>query len=143
MNHKLKVVFDTNIYISAILFGGNPRQILELAREKEIKLFISKFILLEIAQKLRDKFGWEECEIQEVIKGICKFAIVVSPKKKVNVIKEDKEDNAILDCALVGEVDMIISGDKRHLLSLGKFKDISIVSAKHFLDILYKKKVED
>lgn len=139
MNHKLKVVFDTNIYISAILFGGIPRQILELAKEKEIKLFISKFILLEIAQKLRDKFGWEEYEIEEVIKGICKFATVVFPKEKVDLIKDDRDDNAILEYALAGNVDMIITGDKKHILSLGKYKETIIFSAKQFLDILYKK----
>lgn len=139
MSHKLKVVFDTNIYISAVLFGGNSRQILELAREKEINLFVSKSILLEIAEKLRDKFGWEEYEIQEVIKGISKFAKVVSPKKRVRVIRDNREDNVILECALAGDVDMIITGDKKHILSLGKFKDIPIVSAKQFLDIMYQK----
>lgn len=139
MSYKLKVVFDTNIYISAILFGGNPRQILELAREKGIELFVSKSILLETAEKLRDKFGWEEYEIEEVIEGISKFAKVVSPKKKVNTIRDDIEDNAILECALEGSVDIIISGDKKHLLSLGKFKNIPIVSAKQLLDIIYQK----
>ena len=139
MSHKLKVVFDTNIYISAILFGGNPRQILELARKKEIKLFVSKSILLEIALKLRVKFDWEEYEIQEVIKGISKFAKVVSPKKKIKLIKDDKDDNAILECALEGEVEMIITGDKKHILPLGKFKDIFILSANQFLDIFYQK----
>lgn len=139
MSYKLKVVFDTNIYISAILFGGNPRQILELAREKGIELFVSKSILLETAEKLRDKFGWEEYEIEEVIEGISKFAKVVSPKKKVNAIRDDIEDNAILECALEGSVDIIISGDKKHLLSLGKFKNIPIVSAKQLLDIIYQK----
>src|SRR3989304_552074 len=130
MSHKLKVVFDTNIYISAILFGGNPRQILELARKKEIKLFVSKSILLEIALKLRVKFDWEEYEIQEVIKGMSNFAKVVPPKKKIKLIKDDKDDNAILECALEGEVEMIITGDKKHILPLGKFKDIFILSAK-------------
>jgi len=139
MSHKLKVVFDTNIYISAILFGGNPRQCLELAREKTIKLFISNSIFLETAQKLRDKFSWQEYEVQEVIKGISKFATVVFPKKKVNVIKDDIKDNAILECALESSADMVISGDKKHLLSLGKFNNISIMSAKQFLDIFYQK----
>lgn len=140
MNYKLKVVFDTNIYISAIIFGGNPKQCLELAREKGIRLFISKPILLEISNKLRDKFNWEGYEIQDVVKGITKFAKVISPKKRVNLIKEDISDNNILECALGAEVDVIISGDKKHLLSLGKFGNIAIVSAKQFLDSLYKKK---
>lgn len=139
MSYKLKVVFDTNIYISAIIFGGNPRQILELAREKVIKLFVSNSILLETTQKLRYKFGWEENEIQEAIVGVSKFSKVVSPKHKIHIIKEDEEDNRILECAQEGKVDMIITGDKKHLLSLEKFDNIPIVSAKEFLDMLYKK----
>lgn len=139
MKHKLKVVFDTNIYISAIIFGGNPRHCLELAREKTIYNFVSKSILLEVAEKLRDKFEWEENEIQGVIVGILRYSIVVSPGYKVNIVKEDEEDNRILECAQEGKVDMIISGDKRHLLSLGRFGDILIVSAKELLVMLYRK----
>ena len=66
MKHKLKVVFDTNIFISAIIFGGNPRQCLELSRKKKIQLQTSRAILLELAEKLREKFVWPEEEIQSV-----------------------------------------------------------------------------
>ncbi len=139
MNLKLRVVFDTNIYLSAILFGGNPRQCLNLARSNQINLFISKFILLEIAEKLQGKFLWNREEVKEVLEGILVFANVVYPESKIDIIKQEPKDNRILECALEAKAHYIISGDKKHLLSLGKFNKIPIVSAKDFLDIFYAK----
>lgn len=136
---KPRVVFDTNIYISAIIFGGNPRQCLELARTREIELITSRTILLELATKLRDKFLWKESEIKEVVEGIGMFAKIISPKHKVFVIKNDPSDNRILECAQEAKVDYVVSGDKKHLLVIGKFKNIPIISAKGFLDKYYEK----
>lgn len=138
MKHKLKVVFDSNIYLSAIIFGGNPRQCLELARNKEIELFTSKAILLEVARNLGDKFGWQAYEVTEVIEGILEFANIVIPKKSIKSIKADLSDNRILEAAVEAKTHYIISGDKKHLLSLKKFKNIPIISAKQFLDMLYE-----
>lgn len=138
MKVKPKVVFDTNIYISAILFGGTPRLALELAREEAIQLYLSRQILLELAEKLREKFKWEEEDIEEVIERILFFAKLVKPQYKVDLIKVDPDDNLILECAEEAKVDFIVSGDKKHLLSLKSYKDISIISAKEFLDYFYK-----
>ncbi len=137
MKSKLRAVFDTNIYISAIIFGGNPRQCLELARNGEIELFTSKAILLELASKLRVKFLWSDLEIKEVIEGISQFAGIVAPGKKVNLIK-DEADNRFLECAMEAKADYIVSGDKKHLLSLKKFKGIKILSAKDFLNLFWE-----
>jgi putative PIN family toxin of toxin-antitoxin system len=108
-----KVVFDTNIYISAIVFGGNPRVCLEMARAGEIRLFTSKVLLLELAKKLRSKFNYSETEIKEIIVGISKFAKIVEPREK--------------------KADFIISGDKRHILPLKKFEGTKIISAADFI----------
>ena len=137
MRSKLKVVFDTNIFVSAILFGGNPRQCLELARASQFELFSSKAIILELSIKLQEKFAWRKNEVKEIIEGIIVFTRIVVPKKKVNVIKVAPKDNRILECALETKADYIVSGDKKHLLSLGKFQDISIIPPKAFIDILY------
>jgi len=139
MKSKLKVAFDTNIFISAIIFGGNPRQCLELARSGKFGLFSSRSILLELAIKLREKFHWREDDVKDIIEGLSAFTKIVSPVKKINLIKEDPKDNQILECARETKANYIVSGDKKHLLSLGKFQDIPIISAKQFLDILYKK----
>jgi len=137
MKKSIKVVFDANIYLSAIIFGGNPRQCLELARRREIKLYISSAILLEVAKNLQNKFCWEKEEIEEVIKGIGEFGILVSPQTMIKVIKTHPQDNKILEAANEAGADYIISGDKKHLLSLKEFRNIKIISAKEFLDSYY------
>lgn len=138
MKQTIKVVFDANIYLSAIIFGGNPRQCLELAKLQEIKLFVSQSILLEIARNLQKKFGWAEGEVKEVIKGIGEFATLVYPQTAIKIILTHPSDNKILEVAQEAKADYIISGDKKHLLSLKKLKNIKIISAKEFLDLYYK-----
>lgn len=81
---------------------------------------------------------WPEEEIKDLIEGLSVFVKIVSPRKKVTLIKAAPADNRILECALEAKADYIISGDKKHLLSLGTFKNIPILSAKHFLDDLYR-----
>ncbi|MBU3978536.1 putative toxin-antitoxin system toxin component, PIN family [Patescibacteria group bacterium] len=138
MNHKTGVVFDTNIFISAIIFGGNPRTCLELAKNKEIELYTSRKILVELSLKLRLKFRWKEDDIHNVIEGILVFTNLVTPKRVINLIKNDPKDNIILECAQESKTDYIISGDKKHLLCLNEFKNIPIITAKLFLDRYYK-----
>ena len=140
MKPKPKVVFDTNIYISGLLFGGNPRACLHLAREGEILLFTSSALLFELSQKFNKKFRWHEQEIKDLLLGIKKYSTVVQPQTQLDVIKMDPPDNRILECAQEAKVDYIISGDKKHVLPLKKFKTIPIVSAKEFLDEFYGKK---
>lgn len=133
MAKKTRVVFDTNIYISAIVFGGSPRILLEMARSKDIELYTSKAILLELSRKLIEKFDWDTESTSEVISGIGVFANVVSPSKKLHVIKQDDTDNRILECADVSKADFIVSGDKRHILPLKKFGKTRIVTPSEFL----------
>lgn len=140
MKRNLNVVFDTNIYLSAILFGGNPRTCLEFAREGSLQLATSSAVLLELSRKLYEKFLWSGDDVREVIEGIGMFATVVRSPEKVAVIKDDESDNRILECAKEAKADYIISGDKKHLLSLRDFENIPILSAKQFLDLWYKKK---
>lgn len=139
MKSKPVVVFDTNIFLSAIIFGGNPRTCLELARSGEITLYTSRSILFELAEKLREKFLWEEDDTQNIIEGIVIFVKLVLPSQKITLIKKDPSDNRILECALECKADYIISGDKKHLLSLASFKGIPILSATEILKRFYGK----
>ncbi len=128
-----KVVFDTNIFVSAILFGGNPKEILEIAKSQEIQLITSREILLELAKKLHEKFAWNQVDVKDTIEGIGIFAKVVRPIKRFHKIKQDPSDNKVLECAREGSADFIISGDKRHILPLKRFGRTRIVSATEFL----------
>lgn len=139
MKSKPRVVFDTNIFISAVIFGGNPKQCLELARKGKICLYSSKAILAELAAKLSTKFYWDGKAIEELIEGLLVFTTPVVPKQRVRLIKKDLDDNKILECSLEANANFIISGDKKHILSLGKMKNIQIVTSKQFLDFYFKK----
>ena len=129
-----RVVFDTNVFISAILFGGNPRKVIEQARTGETRLITSKSILLELAKKLHEKFGWEDQDIKEIIESVGVFAEVVSVKSRISKIKADPADNKILECAKDGKADFIISGDRHHILPLKKFGNAKILSPTQFLE---------
>lgn len=133
---SLKVVFDTNIYISAIIFGGNPRACLEMVRSGEISLFTSKDILLEIAQILGNKLGWPEKDVREVIAGISTLSTLVQPQVKLEIVEKDPTDNKILEAALEAEADFIVSGDKKHILPLKEFEGIKIISSAEFLKLI-------
>jgi uncharacterized protein len=132
----IKVTADTNIYISAILFGGNPEKIINLATTGKIILLLAHDILAEVAFVLRNKFGWSNYQVERVSKMLSETGLIVTPAKKISVIKEDDADNRILECALEGGSDYIVSDDKRHLLMLKSFKDIEIVSAAGLIEVL-------
>jgi len=130
---KPRVVLDTNIYISAIIYGGKPEEIFLLAKQREIILFVSTAILAEVAAKLTDKFRWNPADVADFIREIGESATVLRPEKVLKVIREAEADNRVLECALLADADYIVSGDRRHLLSLRQYEGIKIVSAAKFL----------
>jgi len=131
----IKAVLDTNVYISSIIFGGNPRAIIELCINNMVDTYTSSLILLEIAQKLQSKFLWNRTDVALAIKTISKTSKVIVPQQKFNVVNEDPTDNKIIECAVAASASFIVTGD-RHLLSLEKFKGIKIVSPKDFLSFV-------
>ena len=132
-NKAVKAVIDTNVYISAVLFGGNSEKIIEAGRDGEIELLFSPHIITEIADILRRKFNWSHLQISEVMNDVRDTAVIVTPAESVKVIKADKSDNRILKCAVEGSADYIISGDIKHLQSLKEFKGIPILSPAEFV----------
>jgi len=128
-----KVAADTNVYISAILFGGKPEEITRLAREGKVELLISEAILAEIAGVLKRKFNWSDWQISEVIKDIRAITTLITPTVTLSVIKEDEPDNRVLECATEGKAQYVISGDERHLQPLKEYQGIKIVSPAQFL----------
>lgn len=128
-----KVVADTNVYISAILFGGKPEEVRDLAWKGEIEFLLSEEILGEIARVLKRKFGWSDQPISETLEEIRDISTLIIPIKTLSVIKEKESDNRILECAVEGKAQYIVSGDKHHLLPLKEFRGISILSLGEFL----------
>jgi len=129
----IKVVLDTNVIISAILFGGKPRQILKQIIQGKINAFISPAMLTEFKEVLvRPKFCLTNEECYTIIKEIEDLFLLVFPKREINLIKDDPDDNAVLECAFTADVEYIISGD-HHLLSLDSFEGIKIIPPAKFL----------
>ncbi len=130
---KPKVVFDTNIYLSAIIFGGNPRKVLQLAINEKILLYSSTEILLEVALKLKGKFKWPSEQINLTIKNIGNLVKIIRIKEKIDFIKKDPTDNKILEAAIESKAGFIITGDS-HLLELKSYKRIKIIKATELLE---------
>jgi len=102
-NLAIKVVLDTNVYISVILFGRNPEKIRKLSKEKKIELLVSEAIIAEIAEVLRKKYNWESWQILQIINEIRETTSLVISRKTLFVIKKDDDDNRILECAVEGK----------------------------------------
>ena len=129
-----KVVFDTNVYISAFITkGGKAEQAWRLALEGKVEVCTSVAILTEMAGKLRDKFHWRDELIKATIKHIAKTAKVIKPLIKINMLS-DEPDNRILECAQGAGAEIIVTGDK-HLLDLVAFEGIKIIRIADFLEL--------
>ena len=131
----LRVVLDTNVYVSAFVFGGPPLEILTLGIRDHIAVFVSAPILKEIQAVLQSKFEWPTRDVREALDAIDAFGSLVVPREAVAVIKDDEPDNRILECAVEGSAHVIVSGDK-HLRALRAYRRIAIMSPREFLDAL-------
>ena len=129
----MKIVCDTNILISGVLFGDKPREILRLCSSGAVVNCISPDILEEVeAVLLRPKFGLKEKQVYEIIRLFRDTFTLVSPDRRLSVVTADPDDNRILEAALTVEADAIVSGDT-HLLELTEWHNIPVVSADSFL----------
>ena len=131
----LRVVLDTNVYVSAFVFGGAPLEILTLAIRGHVSVFVSAPILEELETVLRRKFKWPIRDLHDALDTIGEFASILVPREAFTVIEDDEPDNRILECAVEAAAHVIISGD-RHLRTLGAFGTIAILSPREFLDAL-------
>jgi len=131
----LRVVFDTNVFISALISpGSKAEEAYLLAIERKVELYTSLAILAETAGKLKDKFQWEDDKIVAAVKHISRCTTVVKPEVKLQILA-DATDNRILECAKEAEALLIVTGDK-HLLGLKEFEGIAITRIGGFLHTL-------
>jgi putative PIN family toxin of toxin-antitoxin system len=129
----LRVVFDTNIYISAFITpGGRAETALLRAVNGEVTLFTSIPILTETAGKLREKFKWDDEHITAAVRHAAAVGTIVKPAMTLAVLA-DEPDNRILECALEAKAGVIVTGD-RHLLDLGEYEGVVIVTLAKFLE---------
>jgi uncharacterized protein len=127
-----RIVLDTNVIVSALVFGGLPRAVLELVEAEQYALFYSPPIQAEVRRVLQDKFDWPAPMLNDALPVVWSMGELVVPRTEVSAVLDDLDDNRIIECALGAEASFIVSGD-RHLLALRNDQSISIVSPRHFL----------
>ena len=130
-----RIVIDTNIYISAIFWGGKPRAIVDLGRSGQVLIFTSLEIQAELERKLRTKFGLSDQEAAQILLDFSTFTKLISTSQRITVIEDDPDDDKFIECAVSSRSIFIVSGDK-HLLNLKRYDDIKILKASDFLSII-------
>jgi putative PIN family toxin of toxin-antitoxin system len=126
-----RIVLDTNIYVSALRYGGKPKQVLDHALFGEFTLLISEPLKMELERILRDRFSNTPREILATAAFLWSRAEWVVPSQLLDLCP-DETDNRVLECAIEGKAGFIVSGDK-HLLNMLPIEGIAILSPSLFL----------
>ena len=134
----IKVVIETNVFISSF-FGGIPREVINLWRDGQIIICISQSILEEYI-KVLNRLGIDKHEITKLTKLFAEGynLIFAATTPKIEIVKDDPDDNKFIECAVELGSKTIISGDK-HLLNIGKYIDIKILSPREFMHEFFNK----
>lgn len=128
----MKVVFDTSILVSALVFpGGRGESALRRIVEEQDELLLSKPILDELLGILGRKFAREPEELAHIAVFLADLARFVRPRRRLSVVKDDP-DNRILECAVAAGADLVVTGD-RALLALREFRAVRIIGLRDFL----------
>jgi len=128
----LRAVFDTNILFSATGWRGSPYQCLTMARQGKITLVLCREILTEYHEKLQTKLGMAPVQATRAVVEILSCTTLIDIKNELRVVKDDPDDDKVIECAVTGGATYIVSGD-RHLLDMKEFQGISIIRAQGFL----------
>lgn len=129
----MRVVADTNILVSALLFGGTSEQVFLAGLRGEIQLLTSLSLLKEFEKVLKEKFKLNIHLVREIIEEVEEVAEIVEVSSHVKAISYPDEDNRVLECAVDGKADFIVTGDTRHILPLKEYSGIKILNPSEFL----------
>ena len=135
----LKVVVDTNVFISSF-FGGIPRQIIHCWKKGKITLCFSQEIIEEYIEVLNRLGLKDKNEIQKLTKLFSEGynSIFTAKTPDLKVVEDDPDDNKFIECAVALDCKVIISGDE-HLKNIRKYIDIDIISPKEFIKVWIQK----
>ena len=126
-----KVVLDTNVYVSALLYRGKPKHVLDVALSANCRLLISTPLELELGRVLRDRFGFTPRELAANAEFLWSNAERIAPRSRLNLCP-DEPDNRVLECAIEGSAGYIVTGDK-HLLNLLPIEGLAVLRRDAFL----------
>lgn len=136
----MRFVVDTNILISATFWLGSSSKVIREAENHKITIVISPQIIEEYAEvlcskEIQAKIKKKNLEMKQTIQKIIEITEITDIKTKITHIKDDPDDDKILECAIDGKADYIVSKDK-HLLNIGKFRGIKIITPEDALKII-------
>ncbi|MFA4874805.1 MAG: putative toxin-antitoxin system toxin component, PIN family [bacterium] len=130
----MKVVLDTNVIISGLLFpGGAPDRIVRAALIRRIHHATSPDLLTELRRVFEKKFELPRKKVDELIKLVAESGELAYPTERIDVVRGDPADNRVLECAFTAGADYIITGDERHLLTIKTWKGIRLISPADFV----------
>ena len=129
----MRLVLDTNVVASGLLWSGTPAQLIDAAQADEIEVFTSRALLAELTRILRrakfaNVIAASGLSLDELVLGYAEVAQLVHPAPITPVVLRDPDDDHVLACALTAQAELIVSGDT-HLLELKAYQGIPIVSA--------------
>ena len=127
------VVYDTNILISGMVWGGTPYDCIKLAMTDRIEGVICAEIIDEFTEKLTTKLEYPQFRISRIVTRLLGCLRTVKITNKLERVTKDPDDDKIIECAVVGGATHIVTGDKKHLLPLQHYQGIHIVTATDFL----------
>lgn len=123
----MAVTFDTNVLLSATLWDGSVAQklLFDLIKQN-VKIYSSPEILAEYQEVLKRDFNFSDEDVAEIMGKVLAFVTLISPTLKIEVVKQDPDDNSIIECALESHSKYIITYDK-HLLAIQEYQEIRII----------------
>ena len=133
---SIAATFDTNILLSGVGWRGNPYRCLESARAGIVEGVTCKEWLNELAEKLQARLNFADAQVTDTVADLLTFLRMVTITNTLKVLETDPDDDKVLECAVVGGATHIVTGDRRHLLPLGSYQGIPIVTASAFLTLV-------
>jgi len=135
----IRITVDTNVLVSATFWSGDSDKIIELVELGKFELVLSTAVIKEFSdvleyEEIQKKIANKNLIMKRTVEKLITLSTIIAPKTKLDVVKEDPSDNKILECAVDGNVDYLISQDN-HLLKISEYKKIRILSPKEFLKI--------
>lgn len=126
-------VIDTNVLVSALVYGGLPLQILTLAASGRVRLCTSPVLLDELRRVLREKIQLGEADIAVVLARITDVAHIVHPTELLKVVDADPDDDRLFECAVAAGASFLVTGDGK-VLKVGRYRQVAVVTPRQFLE---------
>jgi putative PIN family toxin of toxin-antitoxin system len=127
------VVIDSNLYISALVFGGAPQHLFDLLQREKVRLYLSQFIIDEVSGTLVRKFGWTPENLEEFLPTLWDRCTLIRPALRLKVCG-DPDDDHVLECAVAASAEYLVTGNTKHFPS--EYRGVRVVTARQMIEQL-------